>query len=131
MAKTYIAAPERASLKKLRSLDLKTDYRALAAEVGDSLSKYKPATKPVWKKIFPSQTPAERRKQYLKSRQERKPYSKRYGSVRIKLLFPALGEALGISEANARMRYYRGQVPEEVLVGVQQRLGITPIPVGK
>jgi len=126
MSSPYFAEAER-SLADLKTHDFKTDYRRLAAEVGDSLAKYKPAqARKPWKKVFPSQTPAAVRARYLKFRREHKPYSSRYGTVGIKILFPAIAKELGITEANARVRYYRGQINPGLIAALNRRLNIRP-----
>ena len=54
-----------------------------------------------------------------------KPYSAKYGSVNVKNLFAAIAAHYEISEANARVRYYRGQVDEKVLTRARQMVNDT------
>jgi hypothetical protein len=95
------------------------DYLQLAQSIAHVTAKHLPDVPMVvvHRKCFPSDHPKRRRERYLKMRANRKPtaYSIKYGTLRIKMLFPAIAEELGISEDNARVRYYRGQVPVAVL----------------
>jgi hypothetical protein len=102
------------------------DYLKLAEELRHLTSKCLPKTQVVVKarKKSPCDSPERARARNLLWRaRTRKPtaYSQKYGTVGIKRLFPAIAEALDISEANARVRYYRGQVPPQVLKSARRK----------
>ena len=71
-----------------------------------------------------SMKPAAIRYRQWKARRTPTAYMARYGTVGIKLLFPAIANHFSISDDAARVRYYRRRIPKAVLNRIRNQLGL-------
>ena len=92
-----------------------TNYQQLANELKDTLAKYRPATQPKTQKSYRSEY---NQKYYLKWKKKNPPRTeagKRWGKVGINRILKNLSDMLNISTDAARARYYRNQVPKQII----------------
>ena len=94
-----------------------TNYQQLANELKGALAKYR-TEQPVKRTLSPKEKIARRRemnRRYVAAMRERNRKPTNWGKLQTKRLFDCIANLVGISKDAARARYYRHQLPANVI----------------